>query len=197
MRLMATTFVAAALAIGVASQDASAQVQLGGGPAASDCYVGLDTGSPTGALVEVTKKTKITCVDGSACDADGACNDSCTFPVGVCINIVGAPECTPPGTLDKVTAKGKVKGVKGDPGKIVIDTSQLLQGSACGAFVDVVIPTKQGKNDKPDKAGKANLKLSAKAPKGTKPRSDKDKFELVCEPAPSGCPASASGAFLD
>jgi len=195
MRLLATTFVAAALALGVTTQDASAQVQLGGGPAASDCYVGLDTGSPAGALVEVTKKTTITCVDGSACDADGACNDSCTFTVAACVNIENAPECTPPGTLDKTSGKIKIKGVKGDAGKPAIDVP--TSGSACGAFVDVVVPTKQGKNDKPDKAGKASVKLSAKAPKGTKPRSDKDKFDLICEPAPSGCPASASGAFVD
>ena len=76
-------------------------------------------------------------------------------------------------------------------GKVVIEVPQLLEGSVCGAFIDVAIPIKTTKKgDKPNKAG---VKLSATAPKGTKPRKDKDKFELICNP----CAGSASGAFLD
>jgi hypothetical protein len=119
------------------------------------------------------------------------CNGECAFYVGVCINVAGVEGCTPPGTLEKVRAKGNVTGVKGASGKIKIDAEQLLVGSQCGAFVDVVVPLKNG-----TKANKAKLKLEAKAPKGTKPRKDKDKFDLVCEPDPAGC-ASASGAFVD
>jgi hypothetical protein len=97
--------------------------------------------------------------------------------------------------LESVKAKGNVTGVKGASGKIDIDASQLLEGSVCGAFVGVDVPLKSTK--KGDKENTAKLKLDAKAPKGTKPLKDKDKFDLVCEPAPDGCPVSASGAFVD
>jgi hypothetical protein len=184
---------AVVLGIGLGSSPASALVLPGNGPDESDCYVGLDIGSATGAVIDDTSKKKVTvtCTDGDPCDLDGACNGTCEYNVGACINLAGQTGCTPPGTLDKVTAKGKVKGVKGDAGKVVIEVPQLLEGSVCGAFIDVNIPIKTTKKgDKPNKAG---VKLSATAPKGTKPRKDKDKFELICNP----CAGSASGAFLD
>jgi hypothetical protein len=155
----------------------------------------LDIGNASDVIVDVAKKkTTVSCIDGTACDLDGACNYSCKFHVGACINLDETEGCTPPGTLEKTSAKGKVKGVKGASGKVVIDASQLLQGSVCGAYVDVVIPLKS--NKKGYKPNKAKLKLQAKAPKGTKPRKDTDKFELVCVPNESGC-GSPSGAFID
>jgi len=54
-----------------------------------------------------------------------------------------------------------------------------------------------GKGGKGQKARKAKLNLKAKAPKGTKPRKDSDKFDFVCEPALEGCGGSPSGAFID
>jgi hypothetical protein len=185
---------AALLLVGGGASLASADILLGNGPEESNCYAGLEVGDTSGASVSAeTKATVLTCVDGAACDLDGACNGECAFYVGVCINVAGVEGCTPPGTLEKVRAKGNVTGVKGASGKIKIDAEQLLEGSECGAFVDVVVPLK-GKDA--DKEGKAKVKLDAKAPKGTKPRKDKDKFDLVCEPAPGGC-GSASGAFVD
>jgi len=184
----------AVLGIGLGSSPASALVLPGNGPEESDCYIGLDIGSATGAVIDDTSKKKVTvtCTDGDPCDLDGACNDACEFNVGVCINLAGVTGCTAPATLDKASAKGKVKGVKGEQGKVVIEVPQLLEGSVCGAFIDVNIPVKVKKNgDK--KSNKAGLKTAATAPKGTKPRKDNDKFELICEP----CAASASGAFLD
>jgi len=186
---------AAALLIGFGATRAPAEILLGNGKADSNCYAGLDVGSATGAMVSEEKKaTVFSCVDGSPCDLDGACNGSCTFNVGVCVNIPGVSGCTAPSVLDKVKAKGNVTGVKGASGKVVIDASQLLEGSVCGAYVDTVIPMKSKKGTY--KSNKAKVKVQAKAPKGTKPRKDKDKFDLVCEPAPGGC-GSASGAFLD
>jgi len=183
----------AVLGIGLGSSPASAVVLPGNGPVESDCYVGLDIGSATGAVVDVTSKKKVTvtCTDGDPCDLDGACNGTCVSSVGICINLAGVEGCTPPGTLDKASGKGKVKGVKGSGGKVVIEVPQLLEGSVCGAFIDVNTPIKTTK--KGDKPGKASVKLAATAPKGTKPRKDNDKFELICNP----CAASASGAFID
>ena len=185
---------AAVLAVGALATRAPAEV-LPGGTGEAECYIGLDIGSATDAIIDVEKKkTTVSCIDGDPCDLDGMCNHSCTFNVGACINLE-TEGCTPPGTLDKASAKGSVKGVKGSSGKILIDASQLLEGSVCGAYVDVVEPLKS--NKKGEKPTKAKLKLQAKAPKGTKPRKDTDKFELICIPNENGCNGSASGAFLD
>jgi hypothetical protein len=42
-----------------------------------------------------------------------------------------------------------------------------------------------------------SLKGKAKAPKGTSPRSDGDKWTIQCQPRTGACPGSASGAFVD
>jgi hypothetical protein len=47
------------------------------------------------------------------------------------------------------------------------------------------------------KKSKQSLKGKAKAPKGTKPRSDSDKWKIQCQPRTTTCPGSASGAFVD
>jgi len=186
----------AVLGLGLGVTHASADILPGSGKPDENCYAGLDVGDTTGATIDTSspKATVYSCVDGTACDLDGACNNSCLFNISVCINIAGEEGCTPPGTLDSLKAKGNVTGVKGASGKIVIDTSQLLEGSVCGAFIDVTIPLKESKKE--TKSNKAKVKLQAKAPKGIKPKKDKDKFDFVCEPAPGGC-GSASGAFVD
>jgi hypothetical protein len=184
----------ALLLIGLGASRAPAEILLGSGKADSNCYAGLDVGDTTGATItEETKATVMSCVDGTACDLDGVCNGSCTFAIGVCINIAGVEGCTAPAGLESLKAKGNVTGVKGSLGKLVIEIPSALEGSLCGAFIDVVVPLK-GKDA--DKTGKAKVKLDAKVAKPTKPRKDKDKFDLVCDPAPEGC-GSASGAFLD
>ena len=184
----------AVVALGFA-MTANATIVPGNGKDDSNCYAELDITDTNGAVIEFeTKATVYTCVDGDLCDLDGTCNGECMFSVGVCINVPDKPGCTAPAELESLKAKGNVTGVKGESGKIVIDVPQLLEGSICGAFVDVIVPLK-GKEDKP-KAGKGKVKIDAKAPKGTKPRKDKDKYDLVCEPNPAGC-GSASGAFID
>jgi hypothetical protein len=186
---------AASFAVIAGVSGVRAEILLGNGSADANCYAGLEVGDTTGATISnETKATVYSCVDGTACDLDGACNGSCTFVVGVCINVPGVEGCTAPAELESLKAKGNVTGVKGASGKLTIEVPQLLEGSECGAFIDVVVPLKSTK--KGDKENTAKLKVDAKAPKGTKPRKDKDKFDLVCEPAPEGC-GSASGAFVD
>ena len=46
------------------------------------------------------------------------------------------------------------------------------------------------------KPGKTKIKVNAKAPKETKPRTDADTVTIQCLPRTVAC-ASASGAFLD
>jgi hypothetical protein len=174
---------------------ASAEIVPGNGKDDSNCYAELDITDTNAALIEFkSKSTVYSCVDGDLCDLDGACNGECRFSVGLCINVAGQPGCEAPAMLESLKAKGNVTGVKGESGKIAIEVPQLLEGSICGAFVDFTVPLK-GNENKP-KAGKAKVKIDAKAPQGTKPRKDKDKYDLVCEPNPAGC-GSASGAFID
>jgi len=191
-----TAMAVAVLGLGFGATLASAEIIPGNGKADSNCYVELDISSTSGAIIDTSSKkaTTYSCVDGSACDIDGACNGSCTFSISPCINVAGQEGCTPPGTLESVKGKGNVTGVKGASGKFSIDVGQVLEGSVCGSFLDVVIPLKETK--KGQKANKAKVKLDGKAEKGTKPRKDKDKYDLVCEPKPGGC-GSASGAFVD
>lgn len=68
---------------------ASADIVLGGGAVASDCYGALDVRGSAGSR-------RVTCVDGDpACDVDGQCQGTCTFEIAVCVNRSGVPGCTP------------------------------------------------------------------------------------------------------
>jgi hypothetical protein len=109
------------------------------------------------------------------------------FSVSVCINQNNVDTCTPPANLDSLKASGKAKG---GGGKIVIAVPSALDGSACGGFIDFPVPLKKGTDP-----GKGKVTLKAKAPKGTKPRSDADKISMVCNP-PGGeatCPDNPAG----
>jgi hypothetical protein len=192
---IAVTVVAAGVLAGVPFAGA---FYAGGGKDAAkgnDCLIGYEGVDPDQVTVDAKGKGTFTCMDcDPSCDKDGnsSPNGSCLIQIGACINQSGVEGCTPPSALDKAKAKGKVKGVKGG-GKIAIDVSQLLQGSVCGALVDVTIPIKDTK--KGPKDGKASLSLSASVKKnkaeGTPKRSDKDKLTIVCTPLPEGqsCPS--------
>src|SRR5262245_40416840 len=110
----------AVLGLGLGVTRASAEIITGNGKPDSNCYEELDLRSTDGAIIDTSspKATTYSCVDGTACDLDGACNGSCQFAIGVCINVEGQEGCTPPGTLDSMKAKGNVTGVKGASGKI-------------------------------------------------------------------------------
>jgi hypothetical protein len=191
--LSGTLLLIAALA---ATPDAGAYYAGGGKDEAkgNDCLIGYQNVDPDQVVLD-GKKQLVVCQDcDPSCDLDGVTtpNGSCTISVGVCINQSGVTGCTPPAGLDKASAKGKVKGVKGDGGKIVVDVPQLLEGSACGALVDVFIPLKETKKGAKD--GKASLNLAASVKKnkseGIVGRRDKDKLTFLCQPLPEGgsCP---------
>lgn len=157
----------------------------GGGPTKSDCYAELDVAGIENGTQRVEKNKKVLCTDGEACDT-GPCGDGiCIMKVAVCRNQTdpSLTDCTPPPGLDQL----KVKGLAN------VQIPQVLEGSACGAFLDVEVSTKK----KGTKVGKLNVKVTAKAPKGTKPRTDQDAYQLQCVPRTVACPASPSGAFLD
>jgi hypothetical protein len=73
----------------------------GGGNPAADCYGALDVRGADGS------SRRIICVDGDpACDADGACQGSCTFEIAVCLNQPGAAGCTPQPLQKPARVKG-------------------------------------------------------------------------------------------
>jgi hypothetical protein len=163
-----------------------------GGPtskSSSDCYlellvVGIENESP-----QVEDGKKIFCTDGEACDA-GPCGDNvCAMRAGVCVNQTdpNLPDCTPPAGLESASVKNK----------IAISVPQLLEGPACSPLVDFdITATFNGKGKYQAKKSKQSIKGKAKAPKGTDPRSDSDKWTIQCLPRTVACPGSASGAFL-
>jgi hypothetical protein len=198
MKTMRTTAVTLLLGVTVAMPAHAFLVP--GGPTKgkalqADCYAEVDVNGIT--ETNVTTNTKgvptITCTDGDPCDAGEAGDDQCIINLGVCINQTNVPECTPPGSLSKLTAKGKAKGT----GKIVIGVPELLEGSVCGAYVDVPVPVKVKKNGTKS-PGKGKVKVVGKAPKGTQPNKDTDNVTIFCAPGEGGgggdvCPDNAAG----
>jgi hypothetical protein len=190
----ARRFLLTALSCGVAGTLAligasRADLVPGGGPTKSDCYAGLSVlgaANPGSTGNQVKNNKVVECTDGEACD-QGACGDNaCTFSVALCINQpdpTGA--CSAPGVLDsvKVKAKGSVK--------LNVQVPQLLAGSACGAFVDGALTVQLKKNGKPKSIPKTKLMIVAKAPKGTKPRTDEDEITLKCLPRTTPCPTAS------
>jgi len=175
---------AAMLASGAVMARPAVALLIPGGPtksAAADCYGELDVDPLAESDITTNSKGKptVVCSDGDeSCDSDGQVDGKCLFSIRACINQTNVPECTPPASLDKFTAKGKAKKVKG---KIVVDVGQLLEGSVCGSFLDFTVPVKSS-----TKAGSGTITMNAKAPKGTKPRKDKDKVKFTCNPSSSG-----------
>jgi hypothetical protein len=180
MKLLNKTMIALAAIAGAAAfamaGSSSTIIIPGGGPPKSDCYATL---AVTGSKAIKNTKT-LECTDGDpTCDQDGVCgNDSCTFQVQRCALTQGLTGCTPPASLESYTAKTS----KPKTTPVVPDPS--LTGSACGALTDLVVPV----NTKPKKHKPGTLRLgaTAKAPAGTKPRSDGDSYVLKCLPAPAG-----------
>ena len=83
--------VAAAFGLLLALARPSPAVRVpGGGSTKTDCYAEFEVESGT-----LAGKTKVDCVDGAACDADGVCNGNCTFRVAVCRNQTDIRACTP------------------------------------------------------------------------------------------------------
>jgi hypothetical protein len=129
----------------------------GGGPAATDGIVMW-----TGVAEAVT-----TCVDGSACDQDGAADGVCTFPLQACLD----PEVTGV-TSARVTP---VKLAGSGPLQAAIQGLAPGQCTAPGFAVSV----KRGAGLGPIKAGVARMKVMVAADG----RRDPDTLRLTCQPA--------------
>lgn len=123
-----------------------------------------------------------TCVDGGPCDADGAVNDRCTFPIGFCLNVDDPDfsdcESTNSITSVEITAKPFSVGVAEASDRLV--AALPLADSTCFFSEGAVVPVKiTGSGDKKDGNGKIKVKTETDA--GQK---DTDNIKLVCQPAP-------------
>jgi hypothetical protein len=147
---------------------------LGGGKAASDCYVtyeGIEGSAP-----------KVECGDGTACDGDGLADGRCTFNVTVCAFTEGIAGCTP----------APVTSLKGGATKFLTNLPALPASAAtCGEPNAVVVPLKGRNKTKP---GKKKVKLTALTDGGS-PKKDPDTFKLVCTKALEGDPPPGDRRF--
>jgi len=148
-----------------------------GGPASKtsdDCYLELRVRGVTASQVQ--KNAVVTCIDGDPCDQGPCGDDRCDVEVAACArqDDPALPGCTPPPSLDSVKLKGVLDGAGGF--------------RDCSGPKVLQVPVKFTKRGT-YRAGKSKvvLKGTAKAPKGTSPRKDKDKWTIQCAPRSAAC----------
>lgn len=123
---------------------------------------------------------ELRCHDGEpGCDLDGEVNNSCTFPIDVCLFNAdpNLPSCTPA----EVTSVEVTKASKSaDLGALQSAIDALLPASSlsCTSGAGLTVPLKGPNGKGIFKAGKAKIKLTA----STATEDDKDQTRLVCVP---------------
>lgn len=124
-----------------------------------------------------TKFTTVTCVDGAACDEDGATNGSCSVRVEPCTLSTEIAGCTPDASLTKL------KFPKANSKKFPSMTAPATTAS-CGAVGTAVLNLKK-KGAKPSAKGKGTIKMITKAASGN----GKNMIKVQCLPCtnPAGC----------
>src|SRR6266849_3473744 len=160
------------LSIGLWAAPRARAQELGGGPAASDCYLTFE------GITETAPRT-VACFDGSSCDADGTVNGSCTFPVSVCVYGKDPVAGCTPAPVTKLTGA-----------KFLTNRPTLpAMAAACGTPNSVVVPLrKHGK-----KPGKKKIMMVATT--SGSPKKDPDKFKLVCNKSTGG-PVPGDRTFM-
>ena len=142
----------------------------------ADCYVFADLKG----MHPLKNPQTLVCADGDpTCDTDGKCNNVCALQVRLCINTPNLPPCVPPSQLTKLKFKSH-------PVTSTLNTPAQLTGAQCAAFHDVNLPVKASKKGKKS-TGVLKVKATATAPKGTKPKTDRDTYIMKCVP---GCAPS-------
>jgi len=124
--------------------------------------------------------TQALCTDGDACDADGAVNDRCLFPIGFCLNVPDPrfPDCASTG-IASFSARVSPNGLDGAHALAALQAA--LPSAAPGCFFSdgVVVPVKIAPAGK--KSGKGKVVIKATGSSGDV---DSDTLSLVCNPAP-------------
>jgi hypothetical protein len=122
------------------------------------------------------------CVDGAACDADGKVNGSCTFPIGICLNVSDwrLPACLSLAAVDFELKKAKPQSDALSTLAAEIDAALPIQGPQCFFSDGVVVPlrlTRKGVL----KPGKQLVKTKTKSIEPLRV-TDVDVAKLVCLP---------------
>jgi hypothetical protein len=119
-----------------------------------------------------TKFTTVSCVDGAACDEDGATNGSCSIAVEACtLQANGIEGCEPD------TALTKLKFPKGNIKKFPGLTAPVATESGCGAKGTAVLKLRK-KGKKSSAPGKGTLLMTTKVASGN----GKNKIKVSCQP---------------
>jgi hypothetical protein len=149
------------------------QLVAGGGSSKSDCAVELYGLQVVGKVAE--------CVDGAPCDVDGAENDSCLFPVGLCFNVADPDltDCSDADDVTEVALTAKPASAAITATANAITAALPITGTTCRFSDGYALPVVQSAAGKQD--GKATLKVKSRTGDG---RTDTDTIKLVCKPAP-------------
>jgi hypothetical protein len=190
-------------ASGLGTRTASAVMVGGGGSARMDCLAVFDAPANTPAK----RPKNIRCTDGDAsCDADGAVNGVCEFPIAVCANSAFNPACSL-SSVQAITVDHAIDD--GDPkfdpalqalqarihNEIDPPTTASDQCTAPSAFRVAIRGPFAAGVCKPSKRVVKMTTLSGLI-QGKLYR-DVDRMKLRCDPAPEGCSAQAlfTGTF--
>jgi hypothetical protein len=138
----------------------------GGGPKATDCYLQW-----TG----IASMAPAPCADGAACDADGAADGACTFPLQACVGVPSADGCVPAPLTGAPTVKPSADAV-------AQSLAAALGGLGSSGCTPVALRVPLKVSRKGVKTAVARLKVTASA--GA--RRDTDKLRLACIPRPGG-----------
>lgn len=158
------------VALVLATSPSEAEILIGGGKPAADCYGTLDVRG-------AADLRRVTCVDGDpACDTDGQCQGSCTFDVAVCLNQPNVESCAP----QPLRKPAKVTGGLPLP-------DDASGAPVCGARASVAVALKGKRANKP-RTQKIRLVVVTTG----KPARDADKFLLRCEPRDGACPTTTT-----
>jgi len=173
---------------GIATADCSDGACIpGGGPAKTDCYgelsgAGLQLNWPSfdPTLPTPKKKKEVRCFDGDAgCDVDGLVNNSCEFPVDVCLFNIDPrlPECTP-ATVTGVTVTANKAPTGAAALQAAANALDFSLGTAvCTAGETITVPLKP-KGSGAFTKNKVVVKVSTTTDAGV----DKDVLRLRCLP---------------
>lgn len=164
----------------------------GGGVRATDCLAVFRTAASPSA-----GGGTIRCRDGDpACDDDGAVDGRCVFPVAVCANASGDPQCSSPG----VAAISVAHAVdNGDPlfdpafqalqGRIDTLDFPVLEADRCTTPTRVTVSVQGPLPGNRCRGGRKRIRVSARPAPGPGVREaiDVDALRLACLPAAPAC----------
>src|SRR6185369_14943079 len=92
---------------------------------------------------------KIVCIDGEACDADGTADGTCTFRVGICVNVPNGGCDTAPITASLLSKPGVKEATNAFKTPLAVYNQitlenglASLEGSAVNACTDADLPVK-------------------------------------------------------